>query len=199
MKYSKNLVKEITTELEKVPLIRHVCTKVGIDHSTFYRWMIRHPTFLKLVQGSLYLGRKKLNDVAESVIINGIQNKEFKSSAFWLVHNDPRYMSHAKGQHYQLLNDHMIHIFQSDLSEEYADYPTTFEKMFNLLYETEEILGEDRAKKMLEPFLTLACHEDLNLIDIFHATYAEWRNNLVEVKSKVKKAGLEDVEEKSET
>lgn len=149
MRYSANLVKDILEELEKVPIIRHVCTKVGVDHSTFYRWMLKHPTFFKQVQGALFLGRRKLSDTAESVIVNGIQNNEFKSASFWLVHNDPRYMTHATGQQHQLLNDHMVHLLSTDFTKKYTDYPTTFENIFEAFSKFEKGNGKKVTDTMM--------------------------------------------------
>ena len=53
MRYSIDIEERIIKELEKVPNIRYICNKVGIDHSTFYRWLLRHPTFNKEVMVAL--------------------------------------------------------------------------------------------------------------------------------------------------
>src|SRR3989344_5258971 len=101
MRYSASLIKEILAELEKIPIIRQACAKVGIDHSTFYRWLFKHPTFHRRVVMAMSLGRKRTTDAADSVILTGIQNKEHRSATFWLTHNEPRYMSLNKDKQYQ--------------------------------------------------------------------------------------------------
>jgi hypothetical protein len=69
MKYGPKITNEICEELIKTPNIRYVSKKMGIDHSTFYRWMSHHHTFFKVVTSYLEIGRDRMNDVAEGVIM----------------------------------------------------------------------------------------------------------------------------------
>jgi len=189
MKYSPNITKEIIAELEKVPIIRHVCSKVGIDHSTFYRWMVKHPTFLKKVLAALYLGRKKVNDTAESVIMAGIQNNEFKAAAFWLTHNEERFMSLEKGKYNQMLSKRLVDVLDMDKMPE--DYPTTFEKIFEIHRKFEDEYPAKLIRDLMTPVVQLLCHEDKHLIDIYYASYIEWRNNENDLNEKVEEWGLD--------
>lgn len=183
MKYGVNIMKEIVAELEKVPIIRHVCSKVGIDHSTFYRWMMIHPTFNKNVLVALYTGRRRVNDAAESVILSEIQKNDLKAAVFWLSHNEPRFMTKEKGAYYR---SEMMRFTKILDTEEPSDYPS-FEKIFILFDEYEKDYDTELAHKIIRPFVELLCHNDSKLIDVFFASYVEWKNNLTAVEEKAKK------------
>ena len=187
MKYGDTLIKEILAELEKTPIVRQVCIKFGIDHSTFYRWLLKHPTFLKQVMFSLNLGRRKMSDTSESVIMSGVQNKDFKSAAFWLVHNEPRYMSSEKGRHFQTLVDHDLRILNSDFPSDCM----TFEKVYPIFQWTEQAYGSKIAREMMGPIIELLCHNDHKIVDIFYATYAEWEKDKALLDEKIQKSGIE--------
>jgi hypothetical protein len=197
MRYDENLIKKIIAELERVPIIRQACTKFGINHSTFYRWMAKYPVFRKRVMSALILGRGKLNDTAESVIVKGIQEQNFKAAAFWLTHNNIRYMGLEKGKHYMMLARQMIDVLDSDPSEEPPDC-LGFEKAFEIFRQTEEKSGVKIANKIMEPIIKLLCNEDAGLVDLFYSSYAEWKSTDTYFRDQAKKLGVEYPKEEEE-
>ncbi len=172
MRYGPNISKQISEELRRVPIIRHVCAKFGIDHSTFYRWMGKHLSFRKEVLAALYFGREFISGTAESVIMRGIQNGEFRSAAYWLSHNEPRYMQKDKGDHYLRLLERDRGIMMEELPKDDLD----FEKVFDMFYKMEKD-GYDFefVQGMTRPIVDLFCVEDKDLPDILYAAYIEWR------------------------
>lgn len=83
--------------LSQQPIIEFACKKVGINRQMYYRWRNEDFKFSKEVAYVLCGSRKKINDLAESQIINQIQSGNFKASVFWLQNNSSRYM---KGEQY---------------------------------------------------------------------------------------------------
>ena len=153
-----------------MPNIRYVCKKVGINHSTFYRWMDKHFDFLKEVEYALAIGRRNINDAAEAVIISGIQNQDFKASTFWLKHNTGRYSTST------LMHDRLARIEekQQALMSEKTPPDSVFESLFKKHYALQKILGEQKARDHFAPVLDLYNFADPNLKEIFYSAYKEW-------------------------
>ena len=188
MRYSESLVKEILAELEKIPVVRQVCAKMGINHSTFYRWMMKHPSFYSRATLAQYLGRKRVSDGAESVIISGVQNKEPWAARFWLTHNELRYMSLHKGKHHNDLVASRFATLEQLLS---SNRPESFDKLFALYEHTEKTFGPEFAPAIMGPVIDLMSFEDPNLKDVFHAAYANWKKEKADLEKKARAAGLE--------
>lgn len=178
MRYGDDITKRIVKELEVIPNIRYVCNKVGIDHSTFYRWIMRHPTFNKKVLMALFVGREAINGSAETVIIKGVQRGEHKSATFWLSHNDSRYMQKEKGKHYSSLLTR-----DSDIVSKPVEKGHNFETMFSIIYDLEKNFEADIAYQIFEPFIKVFCNDEQNLIDIFYASYKEWKIDIEKEKA----------------
>lgn len=184
MHYGTDLTKRICEELKKVPNIRHVCAKVGIDHSTFYRWMADHPTFHKEVRASLFFGREYITGAAEAVILKGVNSGDFRAASFWLTHNEIRYMQKDKGDHY-------AHLMQMECKIIKAEIPPneiTFEKLFELVNGIEKHYEFEYAWLLAMPALELFCRQDMKLIDIIKSTYLEWKADRKDLKQKVQNA-----------
>lgn len=191
MKYNSDLIKQITEELQKVPNIRNVCLKVGIDHSTFYRWLTKHVTFHKEVLAALYVGRKKMCDAAEGVIIAGIQRGDRSSATYYLSHNDERYMGSEKALHHRMLDHTDLKILKSETQPKYL----TFENLFEFYEKTELAYESPLADRIMKSFIELYCFDDPKLIDIFYSAYLEKKKNNSLVDAKTKEIGLEDMED----
>lgn len=169
MKYDQKIVQKISDEIQKIPNVRHVCLKVGIDHSTFYRWMSKHHSFFKEVHGALVIGREKMNDAAESVIMNGVQNGDYKCATYWLSHNSDRYVSVERAPYHQHLEKNMLNLLKA------SDVKSVFEVTFKHYSLLEDVKGKEEAKKSISPIVEYMCQDDPNLVDIFYATYREWK------------------------
>jgi len=82
---------QVLRELENNPLIERACKKVGIARSTYYRWCGADQSFKSLSEQAQQNGRAKMNDFAESKLLENVNNNHFQSIAFWLRHNTARY------------------------------------------------------------------------------------------------------------
>lgn len=88
----KKKMKESLYEiLEKMPLVQVACQKVGISRSMFYRWRKEDRDFDTKVAQIINMGRDSINDLAESKMIQNIENGDTRSIQFWLQNNCPRY------------------------------------------------------------------------------------------------------------
>lgn len=88
----RSLKKKILEELEMLPVVLSICTKHGISRQTYYRWRNEDPEFRKKVEDVLELGRESINELAESKVIQKINDGERWATEYWLTHNNPRYM-----------------------------------------------------------------------------------------------------------
>ena len=174
MKYEPELIKRICDELVKMPSIRHVCSKIGIDHSTFYRWQSKHPTFYKLTLVALVMGRDRMCEAAESVVVRGIQENNFKAATYWLSHNHPRYASQMQHNKLYDINENHIDILSG------KDTPITaipeFETMYSLCLKYEKFYtGKGEAREHIEKLVKERCLGDQALEQIFYVTYEDWK------------------------
>lgn len=188
MRYSPDIAERILKELEKVPNIRYVCIKVGIDHSTFYRWLLKHPSFQKEVIVSLFLGREVISGAAETVIIKGVQAGEHKSATFWLTHQDPKYMSHDKAKQYGFLMSQDLKILKLKIKpENYA-----FEALFKFYDKVVENYDEEIADHWIEPMINLVFADDAELIELFNIANKRRRKERSEINERLHKAGYDE-------
>ena len=181
MKYGPNIIHRITEELRKIPNIRHVSAKMGIDHSTFYRWMVKHAEFHKMVEAALMIGRERITDAAESVILNGIQNGDMRAAMYWLAHNNERYIPEDRVRYFQYLENSQRLFLKKPTSDD-----SDFEALFKGHLELEKVVGEKRAAEYIAPFVEAVCHVDPSLIEIYQAAYSEWKNGELSWKEKIK-------------
>lgn len=180
MKYGPDIVNKITEELKKVPTIRHVCNKLGIDHSTFYRWMAKHFKFHQEVEAALAIGRERMNDAAESVILAAIQNSDMRAAMYWLAHNSDRYVGADRAKWFLYLrNDYLNFLRESPPEDEIL-----FENLYQHYFMLENVLGDEVAKLHMDPLVRFHCHIDENLVEIFYASYAEWKKSAVGLREK---------------
>lgn len=78
-------------ELEETPLVTRVCQKLGISRATFYRWCAEDADFAREVAVAVNKGRDRMNDFAESKLIENIQANDYRAIAYWLSHNKKLY------------------------------------------------------------------------------------------------------------
>lgn len=176
MKFSPDLEKKVLEELENIPSIRRASKRVGLHHSTVYRWMGAHKEFHKKVIVSLNLGRDTINDMAESVIMNNIQKGETKAAVYWLSHNEHRYMTVEKSEQQSLVDNRRMKMLMSKETDEFD----TFEELYKLLEEEELIYGYEQMKDVYSNLFLVLWSEDPNLKDIFFAGFENWKNKRME-------------------
>lgn len=91
MRKSKKIKMIIIEELKMIPIIQHVCKKVGISRSTFYRWCEEDTVFAHECEVALLAGIDAINDLAESQLIIKIKQGEQRSIIYWLRHHKTEY------------------------------------------------------------------------------------------------------------
>ncbi len=95
-KRQSTLKKEFLEFAQENGLVQIACRKTGIARPTYYRWFSTDATFARAAEKALRRGREVGCDMAESVIIGKITEKDIGAAKFYLIHNDPRYMTPAR-------------------------------------------------------------------------------------------------------
>ncbi len=94
--------------LSETPIISLACKKAGISRATYYRWFKDNKHFREQADKVLSLGRKHINDMAESVLIKEINRGNMVAVRFWLQNNHEAYIPkrtnyvEIKHDHYEL-------------------------------------------------------------------------------------------------
>ncbi len=88
--------KKILEELEIVPIIERACQKTGISRATFYRWMKDDNTFRYNVDRAKYEGCSAISDIAESRLIQKVNDGEWKAITYWLEAHERSYLKPRK-------------------------------------------------------------------------------------------------------
>jgi DNA-binding XRE family transcriptional regulator len=96
MRKTKRIIKNILEELSQVPNVSIACKKVGISRQTFYRWQKEDEEFKDKVEEYIEIGIESVSDLAESKIVEKIQQGDFKASKYWLDNNKKRYIKPRK-------------------------------------------------------------------------------------------------------
>lgn len=84
---------KILNELENNPIPSVAVRKVGISHSTYYRWIKEDSNFEHKARQAIDIGRSRFNDLAISQLIKKVQESDMRAIEYWLRHNDERYRS----------------------------------------------------------------------------------------------------------
>ncbi len=105
-KYQKTIEKRLSEDkkrllenLKQVPIISVACQKLGIGRSSFYRWKSEDKLFSKEADKALAEGRRLINDLAESQLINAIKEQNMTGIIYWLRNNHPGYADRIELTH----------------------------------------------------------------------------------------------------
>lgn len=173
MRYGPDLVKKFLDILRETPNIRYACTKMGIHHATYYRWRMRHPDFYGEVLFAIGIGREKMNDIAESVILKKVQEGDLGASKYWLGNNNIRYMTKEKSwQHARAEKLEADEALRKHLPENF----NIFDDYFMSYYILEGLNGEETTKEIMTPILKLAFPED-GMVDMYFVSYEFWKKS----------------------
>lgn len=83
--------KRLLAKLEKTPIVEAACKAVGLPRSTYYRWRKDDPDFAEQCDEVIELSVGRINDLAESQLINAIKNQNMSAITFWLRHHHRSY------------------------------------------------------------------------------------------------------------
>lgn len=84
IKDNDELKKHFLEQLKKTPVIQLVCGKLNVSRASFYRWREQDPEFDKESEAALIEGRAVMSDVAETQLLNAINNQSLPAILFYL-------------------------------------------------------------------------------------------------------------------
>lgn len=106
--------KRLLAHLEKTPIVEAACKKAGLPRSTYYRWRKEDQVFADRCDETIDLSVGRINDLAESQLINAIKNQNMTAITFWLKHHHGKYRN-------RLEIDARIQAVQQELTTEQAE------------------------------------------------------------------------------
>ncbi len=78
-------------ELQNAPIVQAACDKLGVSRNCYYRWLKKDPAFAREAEQALSQGEARVNDIAESVVLRGIQKQEWVPTKYWLDHRHEKF------------------------------------------------------------------------------------------------------------
>jgi hypothetical protein len=134
------LKKELLEYVSENGLIQIACRKVGICRQTYYRWRAADKSFARKADIAIRRGQEVGCDMAESVIFGKMAEKDIGAAKFYLVNNEPRYMTPAKN------HERRTQQRKEDAAEELEFVPID-PQTFG---EKQRVLGEEYEDKLRE-------------------------------------------------
>jgi hypothetical protein len=86
-------------QLPKYPIVQVACEKSGVGRSTYYVWRKEDKEFAKLADEAVKSGTYFINDMAESKLIQNIQNGNNTAIIFWLKNHHTQYSERIRHEH----------------------------------------------------------------------------------------------------
>ncbi len=86
-------------QLPKYPIVQVACEKSGVGRSTYYVWRKEDKEFAKLADEAIASGTFFINDMAESKLIQNIQNGNNTAIIFWLKNHHTQYSERIRHEH----------------------------------------------------------------------------------------------------
>lgn len=84
--------KELLLEqLKKVPIVQLACEKAGVARATYYRWRKDDEVFAQEADNAIEEGSLRINDMAESQLLNAIHEQNLGAIIFWLKAHHVKY------------------------------------------------------------------------------------------------------------
>lgn len=88
--------KKLLVCLAKTPIVEAACKQAGLPRSTYYRWRKEDEAFANRCDETLELSIGRVNDLAESQLINAIKDRNMTAITFWLKHHHGAYESRLR-------------------------------------------------------------------------------------------------------
>ncbi len=83
--------KQLLAQLAKTPIVEAACKQIGLPRSTYYRWRKEDEVFAEACDETIELSIGRINDLAESQLINAIKDRNMSAITFWLKHHHVSY------------------------------------------------------------------------------------------------------------
>lgn len=104
----------LISQLAKTPIIEAACKHAGLPRSTYYRWRKDDEAFADACDETIELSIGRINDLAESQLINAIKDQNMGAITFWLKHHHHSYRN-------RLEVDARVQAVQQELTPEQAE------------------------------------------------------------------------------
>lgn len=104
---------KLLAQLRKTPIVEAACKQIGLPRSTYYRWRKEDEAFAEICDETIELSIGRVNDLAESQLINAIKDRNMSAITFWLKH-------HHSGYRNKLELNANINAAQQELTPEQA-------------------------------------------------------------------------------
>jgi len=97
---------DILEQLSKTPIITAAIRASGVARSTYYKWHNEDPDFAKLADTAIKEGRKFVNDIAISKLMQRINEGHLTAIIFWLKNNHLWFAERIRHDHeHRLIRD----------------------------------------------------------------------------------------------
>lgn len=86
-----------------MPFVATACKKAGVSRATFYRWFMASKKYSKQAKAAIAKGVSLINDLAESKLVDGIEDGDFNNIKYWLNNRHPDFSFSYKTKAVDLL------------------------------------------------------------------------------------------------
>jgi len=83
--------KLLLEQFRKTPIVQVACEKSGIGRASYYRWRKQSQVFVKEADAALAEGTQLINEMAESLLLSLIKDKNMTAIIFWLKNHHSTY------------------------------------------------------------------------------------------------------------
>lgn len=131
--------------LEKMPIVTGVVKATGIGRSTYYSWKLQDRQFAARAQNAIDEGRRTINDVTLSKLLERIGEGNMTALIFWLKYNHPWFTE-------RILHEHE-HTHEHHLVGDGVMTPEQREQITRALITSGRVQSEKAQKLLLEKFI----------------------------------------------
>ncbi|MBP9826994.1 hypothetical protein KBC99_00775 [Candidatus Saccharibacteria bacterium] len=121
----------LLAQLAKTPIVEAACKHANLPRSTYYRWRKDDEAFADACDETIDLSIGRINDLAESQLINGIKDQNMSAITFWLKHHHRSYRN-------RLEIDAKVQTIQQELTPDQAELVSRALRMAGLITNEEQ-------------------------------------------------------------
>ncbi len=81
----------VINALSEMPIVEAACKKAGVSRATYYRWLKEDKEFEQEVEKAVQQGDDRISGLAESKLVNLIQESHLPAIRFWLNNRSNRF------------------------------------------------------------------------------------------------------------
>lgn len=121
----------LIAQLAKTPIVEAACKHAGLPRSTYYRWRKDDEAFANACDETIDLSIGRINDLAESQLINAIKDQNMSAITFWLKHHHRSYRN-------RLEIDAKVQTIQQELTPDQAELVSRALRLAGLITNEEQ-------------------------------------------------------------